>query len=104
VGFAQGLGLQLAVEYATGSPVSSALYGMWLCDSNLGEGREQIPFRDTKNGEDVTAALIMIVAAFREAVNTLGEFALSHRSSFPQFDAETPLVCRRRSQSRMKYT
>jgi site-specific recombinase XerD len=48
---------QLAVEYATGSRVSSVLYGVRLCDLNLGKGREQITFRGTKNGEDVTAAL-----------------------------------------------
>ena len=48
---------QLAVEYATGSRVSSILYGVRLCDLNLGKGREQIIFRGTKNGEDVTAAL-----------------------------------------------
>jgi hypothetical protein len=28
-----------------------------VCDLNLGEGREQITFRGTKNGENVTAAL-----------------------------------------------
>lgn len=48
---------QLAVQYATGARVSSVLYGVRLCDLNLGEGREQITFRGTKNGEDVTAAL-----------------------------------------------
>jgi len=48
---------QLAIEYATGSRVSSNLYGVRLCDLNLGKGREQITFRGTKNGEDVTAAL-----------------------------------------------
>ncbi len=48
---------QLAVEYSTGSRVSSNLYGVRLCDLNLGKGREQITFRGTKNGEDVTAAL-----------------------------------------------
>src|SRR5258708_37893663 len=48
---------QLAVEYATGSRVSSNLYGVRLCDLNLGKGREQITFRGTKNGEDVKAAL-----------------------------------------------
>jgi hypothetical protein len=40
-----------------GSRVSSNLYGVRLCDLNLGKGREQITFRGTKNGEDVTAAL-----------------------------------------------
>lgn len=48
---------QLAVEYSTGARVSSNLYGVRLCDLNLGKGREQITFRGTKNGEDVTAAL-----------------------------------------------
>jgi site-specific recombinase XerD len=48
---------QLAVEYATGSRVSSILYGVRLCDLNLGKDREEIIFRGTKNGEDVTAAL-----------------------------------------------
>ena len=48
---------QLAVEWSTGARVSSVLYGVRLCDLNLGIGREQITFRGTKNGEDVTAAL-----------------------------------------------
>src|SRR5262249_42300309 len=48
---------QLAVEWATGARVSSVLYGVRLCDLILAEGREQIVFRGTKNGEDVAAAL-----------------------------------------------
>jgi Phage integrase family len=48
---------QLVVEWSTGARVSSVLYDVRLCDLNLGKGREQITFRSTKNGEDVTAAL-----------------------------------------------
>jgi hypothetical protein len=48
---------QLAVEWSTGARVSSLLYGARLCDLILAPGREQITFRDTKNGDDVAAAL-----------------------------------------------
>lgn len=48
---------QLAVEKATGARVSSVLYAARLCDLNLAEGREQLVFPKTKNGEDVPAAL-----------------------------------------------
>jgi hypothetical protein len=48
---------QLAVEWCTGARVSSVLHGVKLSDLVLGEGREQIIFRNTKNGRDVAAAL-----------------------------------------------
>lgn len=48
---------QLAVEWSTGARVSSVLYGVRVCDVILAPGREQIIFRDTKNGDDVAAAL-----------------------------------------------
>lgn len=48
---------QLAVEWSTGARVSSILYGARLCDLILAEGREQIVFHDTKNGDSVNAAL-----------------------------------------------
>lgn len=48
---------QLAVEWSTGARVSSVLYGVRICDVILGEGRESIIFRNTKNGQDVAAAL-----------------------------------------------
>jgi hypothetical protein len=48
---------QLATEWSTGSRVSSVLYGVRICDVNLARGRETILFRDTKNGDDVLAAL-----------------------------------------------
>jgi hypothetical protein len=48
---------QLAVEWSTGARVSSVIYATRLCDLTLAPGREQITFRGTKNGEDVTAAL-----------------------------------------------
>lgn len=48
---------QLAAEWSTGARVSSVLYGVRICDVILGEGREAIIFRNTKNGEDVPAAL-----------------------------------------------
>ena len=73
---------QLAVEYATGSHVSSNLYGVRLCDLNLGKGREKITFRGTKNGEDVTAAL------HATAVSTLKDY-LKWRGML--HDREAPL-------------
>jgi site-specific recombinase XerD len=67
---------QLAVEYATGSRVSSILYGVRLCDLNLGKGREEIIFRATKNGEDVTAALNpTAVAILKDYLNWRGNLS-----------------------------
>jgi site-specific recombinase XerD len=67
---------QLAVQYATGARVSSVLYGVRLCDLNLGEGREQITFRGTKNGEDVTAALnSSAVAILKDYLHWRGKLA-----------------------------
>jgi site-specific recombinase XerD len=67
---------QLAVQYATGARVSSILYGVRLCDLNLGEGREQITFRGTKNGEDVTAALnSSAVAILKDYLQWRGKLA-----------------------------
>lgn len=48
---------QLAVERCTGARVSSVIYAARVCDLILAEGREQITFPQTKNGQDVTAAL-----------------------------------------------
>jgi len=48
---------QMAVEWSTGARVSSVLHGCRVCDLILAEGREQITFHDTKNGETVDAAL-----------------------------------------------
>jgi site-specific recombinase XerD len=48
---------QLAVEWSTGARVSSVLMGCRLCDLSLAEGREQITFIETKNGQPVTASL-----------------------------------------------
>jgi site-specific recombinase XerD len=47
---------QLWTEWSTGARVSSILK-VKLADVILAEGREQIIFRDTKNGSDVTAVL-----------------------------------------------
>jgi site-specific recombinase XerD len=67
---------QLAVEYATGSRVSSILYGVRLCDLSLANGREQITFRGTKNGEDVTAALNpTAVAILKDYISWRGQLA-----------------------------
>jgi site-specific recombinase XerD len=67
---------QLAVQYATGARVSSILYGVRLCDLNIGEGREQITFRGTKNGEDVTAALnSSAVAILKDYLQWRGKLA-----------------------------
>jgi integrase len=47
-----------------------------LCDLNLGEGREQITFRGTKNGEDVTAALNpTAVAILKDYLSWRGKLA-----------------------------
>ena len=51
------LAAQLWTEWSTGARVSSILHGCRLCDVILAEGREQITFHDTKNGETVTAVL-----------------------------------------------
>lgn len=48
---------QLAAEWSTGGRVSSILYGCRLADLILAPGREQITYRNTKNGRDVPAAL-----------------------------------------------
>lgn len=48
---------QMAVEWSTGARVSSILHGCRLCDVILAEGREQITFHNTKNGQPVTASL-----------------------------------------------
>jgi hypothetical protein len=48
---------QLAVERCTGARVSSVLFAARVCDLILAQGREQITFPRTKNGEDVTAVL-----------------------------------------------
>jgi hypothetical protein len=54
---------QMVTEWSTGARVSSVLYGVRVCDVNLAPGRETIIFRDTKNGDDVTAALHPSAAA-----------------------------------------
>ncbi len=54
---------QLAVQWATGGRVSSLLYGARLADLILAKGREQITYRNTKNGKDVPAALNPTAAA-----------------------------------------
>lgn len=43
--------------WSTGARVSSLLYGCRLCDYLAAEGREQITFHDTKNGDRVTATV-----------------------------------------------
>lgn len=48
---------QAAVMWSTGARVSSIVYGCRLCDVILAEGREQITFHDTKNGDSNTASL-----------------------------------------------
>ena len=80
---------QLVVEWATGARVSSVLYGARLCDLNMGEGRETITFRGTKNGEDVTAALPP------SAVTILNEY-LSWRGNL--HEREQPLFLTPRSE------
>lgn len=73
---------QMAVEASTGARVGSILHGCRLCDVILAEGREQITFHDTKNGEPVTAALHPFAAAELSAY-------LEHRKRL--FDREGPL-------------
>lgn len=48
---------QIAIMWSTGARVSSVLFGCRVADLVMAPGREQITFHDTKNGEDVTAAL-----------------------------------------------
>jgi len=47
---------QMAAFWATGGRVSSVLYGCRLCDYVAAEGREQLTYHDTKNGDPVTAS------------------------------------------------
>lgn len=53
----------LYVAWSTGARMSSLLWGCRLCDVLLAEGREQITFHDTKNGDAVTAALHPVAAS-----------------------------------------
>jgi hypothetical protein len=48
---------QMAIKWSTGARVSSLIYGCRLCDYLAAEGREQITFHDTKNGQRVTASV-----------------------------------------------
>jgi site-specific recombinase XerD len=48
---------QMAIMWSTGARVSSLLYGCRLCDYLAAEGREQITFHDTKNGDRVIATV-----------------------------------------------
>ncbi|MDQ2080517.1 tyrosine-type recombinase/integrase [Xanthobacteraceae bacterium Astr-EGSB] len=74
---------QLAVEWSTGARVSSILYGARVCDLILARGREQIIFRGTKNGLDVTAALNPTAAAIlRDYVKWRGKL---HEREAPLF-------------------
>jgi site-specific recombinase XerC len=67
------LAAQLWTEWSTGARVSSILHGCRLCDVILAEGREQIAFHDTKNGETVTAVLHPRAAqAIREYLKNRG--------------------------------
>ena len=64
---------QLWTEWSTGARVSSILHGCALSDVNLAPGREQITFRDTKNGDTVTAVLHSRAAqAIREYLEIRG--------------------------------
>jgi integrase len=51
------LSAQLYTEWSTAARVSSVLFGCRLCDLILAEGRSQITFHNTKNGDAVTAFL-----------------------------------------------
>jgi hypothetical protein len=58
---------QLAIMWTAGGRVSSLLYGCRLCDYLAAEGREQITFHDTKNGDDVMSSVhSRAAAAMRE--------------------------------------
>lgn len=48
---------QIAAYWTTGARSSSILFDCRVCDIILAPGRSQITFHDTKNGEDVTAAI-----------------------------------------------
>ncbi len=65
---------QLWTEWSTGARVSSVLHGCRLCDLILAEGREQLTFYDTKNGETVTAHLHpRAVVALKEYIEWRGK-------------------------------
>jgi integrase len=48
---------QMAIHWTAGARVSSIIYHCRYCDYLAVEGREQITFHDTKNGDDVTAVV-----------------------------------------------
>ena len=48
---------QLAIMWSTGARVSSLIYGCRLCDYLAADGREQITFHHTKNGDRVNATI-----------------------------------------------
>ena len=74
---------QLAILWTAGGRISSLLYGCRLCDYLAAEGREQITFHDTKNGDDVFAAVHSRAAAvMREYLTWRGRL----------HDREGPLV------------
>lgn len=74
---------QLWTEWSTGARVSSILHGCALADVILGEGREQITFHNTKNGEPVTASLHpRAVAAIKDYLEVRGRL---HDRSGPLF-------------------
>jgi site-specific recombinase XerC len=89
------LAAQLWTEWSTGARVSSILQGCRLCDVILADGREQITFHDTKNGETVTAVLHARAAeAIREYLKVRGRLHdregplfLTHRGK--PYSAET---------------
>jgi hypothetical protein len=53
---------QIYVQWCTGARVRSVLFGCRLCDLVLSPERSTILFRDTKNGDDVPAALHPVAA------------------------------------------
>lgn len=67
------IGAQICVEAATGARVSSVLFGCALKDLLMHRDQMQIAYHDTKNGDDVVAAL-------PESVRTLLEFYLEWRA------------------------
>ncbi|MBO9457922.1 tyrosine-type recombinase/integrase [Labrenzia sp. R5_0] len=74
---------QMAVEWSAGARVSSVLHGCRVCDLILAEGREQITFHYTKNGETVDAALHPSAAQIlREYVEWRGKL---HEREAPLF-------------------
>jgi integrase len=83
---------QLYTQWSTGCRNISVLFQARLCDLILTPGRGQITFRDTKNGDDVTAHL------HEQAAGVIAEY-LDHRGRLDQREGPLFLTDRHRPYS-----